>query len=844
MTLPAPTLIWLDAIATAMLHSLWQVPAIALPAAVLLLTMPRHAAGARSFAATAALILSGVVFIATLTRTLDAAATVTPAATAASSPGPTTLAPDAIPPRPWTETSEVLNTLMLSPAMASLLVEAAAQPGASAPHAEPTSVPSIRSLTATAWVTGMLLLQMRLTWQWLNCVRLRRRGIVPVDTPWLERFDALRASAGLSARTRMLASTRVDSPMVLGWLTPVVLIPAAALTAIPRAQLEMVIRHELEHIRRLDPLTNILMQLAANLLFFHPVAWWLLRTARAEREFACDAVATRSPADARLLAEGLLRLESMRLARPALALSSQGGPLMTRVSRLFTTDRPAARPRFILAPTLVAMAAISAAIPLAQAETRESAATSLQPLKKVDDSKLVDRSIRTIKELAERGIISHEDAADGIAAIMEAYAQHKGGGHAAWHDEHDKGDDPDHWIEELDAERERIHREMDVLRRKVESGKLDRREAGPAFERLEMALRDLDAKHRELEHGTHARELAEKSRRLDAADAETRRLVEAGAISREEAEQRIRRTGEARREMHEAAMWMEHERLLEGLEHRRKKLHREKQAIRRKAEAGEMDRREAAAMLERLETELHELDVRQREHEHEINAREHAMEMERLETAAAETRRLVEAGRISPREAEQRFRRIEAAHREMHEATLHMEHERELERMELHRQRIHTEMDSVRRRARAGEMSREDADAMIEELERGLEETDARQHEFERQVHELKRTMMAERLDAAAADTERMAESGEISREDAEQRFRRIDEARRQLHEEHKEYDEHEYDEHDEHDEHEFDEELSMLERLLRAVEEDRINADEAMVRLRRMLEERMEDDR
>jgi hypothetical protein len=35
-----------------------------------------------------------------------------------------------------------------------------------------------------------------------------------------------------------------------------------------------------------------------------------------------------------------------------------------------------------------------------------------------------------------------------------------------------------------------------------------------------------------------------------------------------------------------------------------------------------------------------------------------------------------------------------------------------------------------------------------------------------------------------------------------------------------------------------------MLERLLRAVEEDRINADQAMARLRRMLEERMEDDR
>lgn len=448
MNLPTSMAPWLDAIATAMLHALWQVPAIALPAAALLVLSARNQAAARSLVASVALILSGVMFLVTTVRALEIP-TVTPAmstSNGADDDDPaiaiaatmTTLERLGI-------TAETVFTRRITDQPVSPVQTAAsgfggsAEPGmttaTSAPTATAAATPrptaeerrpvfvaaeDARMLVGWAWLLGVLLLQARLAWYWISSQRLRHHGTLPVDSWWLARFDVLRAAAGVSPRVRMVASIHADSPMVLGWLAPVVLVPVAAFTAIPREQLEMVIRHELEHIRRLDPLFNLLTQIASHLLFFHPVAWWLLKVAREEREFACDAIATRTPADARLLAEGLLRLEAMRMIRPTLSLSSQGGPLMRRVSRLFATTRTGPAPcRRTIGPALVAMAAISTVIPFAAAEPAD--VPIAPPIEETDDMTLVRRSIQSLRELADRGIISRDEAATGIAAVADSF---------------------------------------------------------------------------------------------------------------------------------------------------------------------------------------------------------------------------------------------------------------------------------------------------------------------------------------------------------------------------------------------------------------------------------------
>src|SRR6185295_12499034 len=121
---------------------------------------------------------------------------------------------------------------------------------------------------------------------------------------------------------------------VIGWLRPVILVPAAAIAGLSPEQLEAVLVHELAHILRYDHLVNAAQTLVETLLFYHPCVWWTSARIRHERELCCDDLAVASCGDAVCYARALTRLERMRITTPAIALAGTGGPLAYRIRRL------------------------------------------------------------------------------------------------------------------------------------------------------------------------------------------------------------------------------------------------------------------------------------------------------------------------------------------------------------------------------------------------------------------------------------------------------------------------------------------------------------------------------
>jgi TonB family protein len=125
--------------------------------------------------------------------------------------------------------------------------------------------------------------------------------------------------------------------VVLGWLKPVVLVPAAAFLALSPEALEALLAHELAHVRRRDFLANLFQTLAEALLFYHPAVWWLSRRIRQEREHCCDDAAVQTCGDPILYASALVGLEELRTRPnliPDLAPAASGGQLMSRIQRL------------------------------------------------------------------------------------------------------------------------------------------------------------------------------------------------------------------------------------------------------------------------------------------------------------------------------------------------------------------------------------------------------------------------------------------------------------------------------------------------------------------------------
>src|SRR5207245_2644595 len=161
----------------------------------------------------------------------------------------------------------------------------------------------------------------------------------PHPVPGAGREAVARRAARLrvSRPVRVLESAVVQVPAVVGWLRPVILLPASALTGLTPQQLDVLLAHELAHVRRYDYLVNLVQSAIEILLFYHPAVRWVSRRVREEREHCCDDLAVAVCGDAHLYARALLMMESLRAKTPALALSAagtQGGTLLGRVRRL------------------------------------------------------------------------------------------------------------------------------------------------------------------------------------------------------------------------------------------------------------------------------------------------------------------------------------------------------------------------------------------------------------------------------------------------------------------------------------------------------------------------------
>lgn len=193
------------------------------------------------------------------------------------------------------------------------------------------------------WAMGVLILSSRLFYGWCGVQRLRRSGKPVSDPKTIRTLRHIKETINLKIATPIRETISVHSPMVVGWLRPVILLPSSALTGLTPEQLSSILAHELAHIRRADYLVNLLQSAIEILLFYHPAVWWLSGQIRKERENCCDDLAIQICQDKKLYVEALMKLEQSRDLSNQLGMASDGGNLVERVARLL--GRNGTRPR-------------------------------------------------------------------------------------------------------------------------------------------------------------------------------------------------------------------------------------------------------------------------------------------------------------------------------------------------------------------------------------------------------------------------------------------------------------------------------------------------------------------
>jgi beta-lactamase regulating signal transducer with metallopeptidase domain len=208
---------------------------------------------------------------------------------------------------------------------------------------EPPAMASWLPMLFLGWLVGVGVLTLRLLSGWIWVQRLRSQAAVPAAAAIDVVAGRLIRRLHISRTVRFLQSSLVEVPTVIGWMRPVVLIPASALAGLSPVQLEAILAHELAHIRRHDYLVNLLQTLVETLLFYHPAVWWLSRRIRIEREHCCDDLAVGLCGDPVTYARALADLEALRSDGHQLVLAANGGSLLDRVRRLLGAPSHAGR---------------------------------------------------------------------------------------------------------------------------------------------------------------------------------------------------------------------------------------------------------------------------------------------------------------------------------------------------------------------------------------------------------------------------------------------------------------------------------------------------------------------
>jgi TonB family protein len=190
-----------------------------------------------------------------------------------------------------------------------------------------------RQWALPVWSVGVLVFALRLVLGCRHVAALRRLGQA-AEGRIAEMVSLLARRMKAGGHIRVLISNVAESPSVVGWLRPAILLPAATLAGLEPEQLLAVLAHEIAHIRRHDYLVNLAQTMVETLLFYHPAVWWVSARIRHERELCCDDAAVAVCGNAISYARALTSLERLRGVTPRLALGSTGGSLLYRIQRL------------------------------------------------------------------------------------------------------------------------------------------------------------------------------------------------------------------------------------------------------------------------------------------------------------------------------------------------------------------------------------------------------------------------------------------------------------------------------------------------------------------------------
>jgi len=196
-------------------------------------------------------------------------------------------------------------------------------------------------LIITIYTAGLAFMLLRFLVNIVQLRSLKTQGISQPGQEWISLLQQWQKQLAITKQVRLFLSTRINIPIMLGTLKPVILLPVATINHLTTEQVEAILLHELAHIKRHDYLLNIIQTIVETILFFNPFVWLISAIIRREREHCCDDMVVARAASPLPYAKALAILEDKRINTNGFALAATGNKnqLFRRIKRIMEMKR-------------------------------------------------------------------------------------------------------------------------------------------------------------------------------------------------------------------------------------------------------------------------------------------------------------------------------------------------------------------------------------------------------------------------------------------------------------------------------------------------------------------------
>ncbi len=149
-------------------------------------------------------------------------------------------------------------------------------------------------LTAT-WLIVAFMLLGRTAYVNIGVLSHARKLRPLIDGEVLNLLENCKSELRVHVPVSVVVTEKVQSPALLGFIRPRLLLPERILQALTPAELRHVFLHELAHVKRLDIFCSWLVTFLQILHWFNPVLWFAFNRMRSDLEIACDSLALSTP---------------------------------------------------------------------------------------------------------------------------------------------------------------------------------------------------------------------------------------------------------------------------------------------------------------------------------------------------------------------------------------------------------------------------------------------------------------------------------------------------------------------------------------------------------------------